>query len=85
MSIISILVCIILLNEELEVIKGVIKIRKLKKDRQRSTKYTHTTKDRISRTTIGDEFRCLGKVGSSCSTSGTRRVNLDTNPVISHE
>jgi hypothetical protein len=27
----------------------------------------------------------LRKVGSSCSTSDTRRVNLVTNPVISHE
>jgi hypothetical protein len=31
------------------------------------------------------ELRCSGRVGSSCSTSGTRRVNLDTNPLISHE
>jgi hypothetical protein len=28
---------------------------------------------------------CSGKVGSSCSTSGTRNVNLVTNQVISHE
>ena len=28
---------------------------------------------------------CSGKVSSSCSTSGSRRVNLVTNPVISHE
>jgi len=28
---------------------------------------------------------CSGKVSSSCSTSGTRRVNLVTNPVISQE
>jgi hypothetical protein len=33
----------------------------------------------------GDELRCSGRVGSSCTTSGTRRVNLVTNPVISHE
>jgi hypothetical protein len=26
-----------------------------------------------------------GRVSSSCSTSGTRRVNLVTNPVISHK
>ena len=26
-----------------------------------------------------------GSVSSSCSTSDTRRVNLDTHPVISHE
>ena len=30
---------------------------------------------------MGGELR----VGSSCSTSDTRRVNLVTNPVISHE
>ena len=28
---------------------------------------------------------CSGSVNSSCSTSGTRRVNLVRNPVISHE
>jgi hypothetical protein len=31
------------------------------------------------------ELGCSGRVNSSCSTSGTRRVNLVTNPVISHE
>jgi hypothetical protein len=33
----------------------------------------------------GGELRCSGKVSSSCSISDTRRVNLVTNPVISHE
>jgi hypothetical protein len=33
----------------------------------------------------GGELRCFGRVSSSCSTSGTRRVNLVTNPVISRE
>jgi hypothetical protein len=28
---------------------------------------------------------CSGRVISSCSTSGTRCVNLVTNPVISHQ
>jgi hypothetical protein len=28
---------------------------------------------------------CSGRVGSCCSTSDTRRVNLVTNPLISHE
>jgi hypothetical protein len=28
---------------------------------------------------------CSGRVSSSCSTSGTRRVNLVTKPLISHE
>jgi hypothetical protein len=60
---------------------------KVQKDKQRSTKHTHTSKDRVTRTPlkIGGEFRCSGIAGSSCSTSGTRRVNLVTNPVISHE
>jgi hypothetical protein len=33
----------------------------------------------------GRELRCSGRVSSSCSTGGTRRVNLVTNPVISRE
>jgi hypothetical protein len=33
----------------------------------------------------GGELRCPGRVGRSCSTSDTRRVNLVINPVISHE
>ena len=31
------------------------------------------------------QLRCSERVSSSCSTSGTRRVNLVTNPVISPE
>jgi hypothetical protein len=60
---------------------------KVQKDYQRSTKHTHKTKDRIIPTPLktGGELRCSGRVRSSCSTSGTRRVNLVTNPVISHE
>ena len=54
---------------------------------KKSTKQTYKTKDRVTRTRLktGDEFRCSGRVSSSCSTSGTRRVNLVTNPVISRE
>jgi hypothetical protein len=54
------------------------------KDKQRSTKHTHTTKDRVTWTPLktGGEFRCSGRLTSSCSTSGTRRVNLVTNPGI---
>ena len=61
--------------------------RKVQKDKQRSTKHTYKTKDRVTRTPLktGGELRCSGRVSSSCSTSGTRRVNLATNPVISHE
>jgi hypothetical protein len=56
---------------------------KVQKDKQRSTKHTHKTKDRVTRTPlkIGGELRCSWRVSSSCSTSGTRRVNLVTNPV----
>ena len=76
--------------EELENTKGVIRIRK-SKDRQhngqkkkdkrkkkRSTKHTHKTEDRVTRTPLktGDEFRCYGIVSSSCATSGTRRVYM---------
>ena len=31
------------------------------------------------------EFRCSGRVSSSCFTSGPRRLTVVTNPVISHE
>ena len=57
------------------------------KDKQRSTKHTHQTKDRVTRTPhkTGGELECSGRVGNSCSTSGTRRVNVFANPVISHE
>jgi hypothetical protein len=60
---------------------------KQKKDKQRSTKHTYKTKDRVTRNPLktGVELRCSGRVCSSCSTSGTRRVNLVTNPVISCE
>jgi hypothetical protein len=40
----------------------------------------HKTKDIITRTPLK-----LGRVNSFCSTGGTRRVYLVTNPVISHE
>ena len=58
--------------------------RKSTKGQQRSTKHTYKTKDRVTRTPLktGGELRCSGRVGSYCSTSGTRLV---TNQVISHE
>jgi hypothetical protein len=61
--------------------------KKVQKDKQRSTKYTHKVKDRVTRTPLktGSELSCSGRVGSSCSTSGTRRITLVTNLVISHE
>ena len=67
--------------------KGVIRIRKSKKNRQhngqkkkykqRSTKHTHKTNVRITRTPLktGCEFGCSGRVSSSWSTSGTRLVS----------
>ena len=60
---------------------------KVQKDKQRSTKQTYKTKYRVTRTPlkIGGEFICSERVSSSCSNSGTRRVNLVTKPVINHE
>ena len=59
----------------------------VQKDKQRSTKHTYKTKDRVTRTPVKTEgeLRCSERVTSSCSTCGTRRVNLVTNPVISRE
>ena len=53
---------------------------KVQKDKQRSTKHTHNTKDRVTRSPLktGGEHRCSGRISSSFSTSGTRRVNLVT-------
>ena len=60
--------------------------RKVQKDKQRSTKHTYKTKDRVTRTPLktGGELRCSGRVRSFYSTSDTRRVNLVTNSVIRH-
>jgi hypothetical protein len=60
---------------------------KVQKDKQRSIKHTYKTKDRVTRTPIktGGKLMCSRRVSSSCSTSGTRRVNLVTNSVISRE
>ena len=85
------------LQKEFEDTKGVIRIRKSKtnrhhngqkkKDKPRFTKHTHKTKDWATRTQLKTrgELRSSGRVGNSCSTSGTCHVNLITNPVISHE
>jgi len=56
---------------------------KVQKDKQRSTKHTHKTKDRVTRTPLktGGELRCSRRVISFFSASGIRRVNLVTNPV----
>ena len=60
---------------------------KVQKDKQRSTKHIYKTKDRVTQAPLktGSELRCSRRVSSSCSTSGIRRVNLVTNPVITHE
>ena len=60
---------------------------KVQKDKQRSTKHTYKTKDRVTRTPLKTEgeLKCSGRVSSSCSTTGTRRVNLVTDPVIRRE
>ena len=82
------------IQEEFEDTKGAIRIRisknrqhNVQQDKQRSTKHTYKTKDRVTRTSLktGGELRCSGRVNSSCSTSDTRHVNLVTHPVISHE
>ena len=63
-------------EEEFEDTKEVIRIRKLKdrqhndqmkKDKQRSTKHIHKTKDRVTRTPLIPvyELRCSGRVSSS--------------------
>jgi hypothetical protein len=60
---------------------------KVQEDKQRSTKHTYRTKDRVTRTPLktGGDLMCSGRVSSSCYTSDTGRVNLVTSPVISHE
>jgi len=50
------------------------------KDKQGSTKHTHKTKDRATRTPLKTR-----RVSGSTSSSGTRLVTLVTNPEISHE
>jgi hypothetical protein len=83
-------------EEQFENTKGVKRIRKLKKNRQHNDRKkkgqtmiykTYKTKDRVTPTPLktGSELRCSVMVGISCSNSDTRRVNLVTNTVISHE
>jgi hypothetical protein len=61
--------------------------RKSTKGQTTIYKHTYKTKDRVTRTPLktGGELRCSGRASSACSTSGTRRVNLVTNSVISRE
>ena len=56
------------------------------KEKVQKNKHISNT-ERVTRTslkTVG-ELRCSGRLGSSCSNSGTRRVILATSLVISHE
>ena len=57
---------------------------KVQKYKQQSTKHTYRAKDRVTRTPLkaGGEFRCSGRVVSSCSICDTLRANLVTKPVI---
>jgi hypothetical protein len=57
------------MNEWCDNTKGVIRIRKPKKDRQRHTK--HNTENPLN---TGGELRYSGNVSSSCSTHCTRLV-----------
>ena len=56
---------------------------KVQKDKQRSTKHTYKTKDRVTRTPLKTrgELRCSRRVSSSCSTRSTHSGNLVINPV----
>ena len=78
-----------------KILKWIIRNRISKKDRQHNgnmKKDKHLqniiqkNKDRVIRTPLKTEgeLRCSGRVNSFCSTSGTCRVNLVTNSVISH-
>ena len=78
------------LQEEFEDTKGAIRIRiskknrqpkeKAQKDKQRSTKHTYKTKDRLTRIPLKTrgELGYSVRISSSCSTNGTRSVNLVT-------
>jgi hypothetical protein len=69
--------------EKFDNTKRVIRIRKSKKSRQ------HNGQKKKDKRTNNDDLqgklRCTGRVSNSCSTSGTRRVNLVTNLVISNK
>ena len=78
-------------QEEFEDTKGVIKIRMSMKNRQHNgqkKKYKRTNNDlqsmhiklKIEQYEPHQKPGCLGRVSSSCCTSGTRRVNLLNKP-----
>jgi len=59
---------------------------KVQNGKQRSTKHTYKTKDRVTRTSLKTrvELRCPRRTRSSCFTYGTHRVTLVTNTMIKH-
>jgi hypothetical protein len=78
-------------DNQFEDTKGVIRIRiskknrqhncqkkRYKKDKKRSTKHTHKTKDRVTRTPLktGVELTCSRRVSSCCSTSYSRHGDI---------
>ena len=63
-------------------------MKKVQKNKQRSTKHTYKTGDRVTRIPLktGGELRFSGRISSSCSTSGIRRFKLVAKLVkMSHE
>jgi hypothetical protein len=85
-------------EEEFEDTKRVIKIRisknrqhngqkkKVQKDKQRSTKHTYKTKDRVTRNPLktGDELRCPRRVSSLiCGVSIYHEINVLCNAFFS--
>ena len=58
---------------------------KVQKDKQRSTKHTHKIKDRVTRAPLkpGVISGAPERESSSCSTSGTRRVNKRLTKILS--
>ena len=61
--------------------------RKCTKGQTTIDKTCTSNKVRVKRTPlkIWSELKCSGRVSSYCTTSGTHRVNLVTNPMINHE
>jgi hypothetical protein len=57
---------------------------KRKNTKQNDLQHIHI-KLMIELLTTGGKLRCSGKVNSTCSTNGTLRDHLVTNPVISRE
>ena len=68
-------------------LETLLTVSRIAVDEIEQTKHIHKTEDWVTRTPLkpGGALRCSGRISSSCSASGTRRVNLVTNPVISHE